>query len=157
MRGRNAKTTLFAEILIVAILTLVNGLLSMSELAVVSSRRTKLQTRAERGDKGAAAALPGQADHLPGFDAGGNADLELAAVHLDALRDQRQHGVNDPEHGQEQQGRGGIDQTGECGRNDEPPQGLHMRQRLALLHDVQGRFQSALVDDVFQVRLEIPV
>jgi two-component system sensor histidine kinase AlgZ len=33
----------------------------------------------------------------------------------------------------------------------------NVRQRLALLHDVQGRFQSALVDDVFQVRLEIPL
>ncbi|MGC4366432.1 sensor histidine kinase [Hydrogenophaga sp. R2] len=33
----------------------------------------------------------------------------------------------------------------------------NVRQRLALLHDVQGRFQSALVDGVFQVRLEIPV
>ena len=33
----------------------------------------------------------------------------------------------------------------------------NVRQRLTLLHDVQGRFQSALVKDVFQVRLEIPV
>eukprot|EP01041_Mallomonas_annulata_P034913 gene34913-57776_t len=33
----------------------------------------------------------------------------------------------------------------------------NVRQRLALLHDVQGRFQSALVNGVFQVRLEIPV
>ena len=33
----------------------------------------------------------------------------------------------------------------------------NVRQRLALLHDVQGRFQSALVDDIFQVRLEIPI
>ncbi|MCY1375680.1 hypothetical protein D9M69_631110 [compost metagenome] len=33
----------------------------------------------------------------------------------------------------------------------------NVRQRLNLLHDVQGRFQSALVDGVFQVRLEIPV
>ncbi|WP_372658259.1 sensor histidine kinase [Hydrogenophaga sp.] len=33
----------------------------------------------------------------------------------------------------------------------------NVRQRLTLLHDVQGRFQSALVDGVFQVRLEIPV
>jgi two-component system sensor histidine kinase AlgZ len=33
----------------------------------------------------------------------------------------------------------------------------NVRQRLALLHDVQGRFQSALVDGVFQVRLEIPI
>ena len=33
----------------------------------------------------------------------------------------------------------------------------NVRQRLALLHDVEGRFQSALVDGVFQVRLEIPI
>ncbi|MCW5653828.1 histidine kinase [Hydrogenophaga sp.] len=33
----------------------------------------------------------------------------------------------------------------------------NVRQRLNLLHDVQGRFQSALVNGVFQARLEIPV
>ncbi|MBS3910748.1 MAG: sensor histidine kinase [Hydrogenophaga sp.] len=33
----------------------------------------------------------------------------------------------------------------------------NVRQRLTLLHDVQGRFQSALVNGVFQVRLEIPI
>lgn len=33
----------------------------------------------------------------------------------------------------------------------------NVRQRLNLLHDLQGRFQSALVNGVFQVRLEIPV
>lgn len=33
----------------------------------------------------------------------------------------------------------------------------NVRQRLTLLHDVQGRFQSGLVKGVFQVRLEIPV
>ncbi len=33
----------------------------------------------------------------------------------------------------------------------------NVRQRLTLLHDVHGRFQSALVNGVFQVRLEIPV
>ncbi len=33
----------------------------------------------------------------------------------------------------------------------------NVRQRLALLHDVEGQFQSALVDGVYQVRLEIPV
>lgn len=33
----------------------------------------------------------------------------------------------------------------------------NVRERLNLLHDVQGRFQSALVNGVFQVRLEIPV
>lgn len=32
----------------------------------------------------------------------------------------------------------------------------NVRQRLTLLHDVEGRFQSAMVNGVFQVRLEIP-
>src|SRR5215207_3380265 len=42
---------------VVLLLVVLNGIFAMSELAVVSSRRTKLQSRAERGDKGAAAAL----------------------------------------------------------------------------------------------------
>lgn len=33
----------------------------------------------------------------------------------------------------------------------------NVRQRLHLLHDLEGRFQSALVKGVFQVRLEIPL
>lgn len=33
----------------------------------------------------------------------------------------------------------------------------NVRQRLALLHDVEGRFQYGLKDGVFQVRLEIPI
>lgn len=48
---------IFAASAIVLLLVVLNGVFAMSELAVVSSRRTKLQTRAERGDKGAAAAL----------------------------------------------------------------------------------------------------
>lgn len=42
----------------------------------------------------------------------------------------------------------------------EPGMGLalaNVRERLALLHDVQGVFQSGRVDDVFQVRLEVPL
>ena len=62
MRGRNPKTTLFAEILIVAILTLVNGLLSMSELAVVSSRPARLKVLAAEGKRGAQIALKLQED-----------------------------------------------------------------------------------------------
>jgi putative hemolysin len=42
---------------VVLLLVVLNGLFAMSELAVVSSRRAKLQTRADRGDKGAHAAL----------------------------------------------------------------------------------------------------
>ncbi|MEO8543918.1 MAG: histidine kinase [Betaproteobacteria bacterium] len=33
----------------------------------------------------------------------------------------------------------------------------NVRDRLRLLHDVQGRFRSGLVDGVFQVRMEVPV
>jgi putative hemolysin len=47
---------LFAT-LVVLFLVLLNGLFAMSEMAVVSARRTKLQARAERGDRGAPAAL----------------------------------------------------------------------------------------------------
>lgn len=45
------------ELLIVIILILVNGLLSMSELAVVSSRPARLKVLAAAGNKGAAVAL----------------------------------------------------------------------------------------------------
>jgi two-component system sensor histidine kinase AlgZ len=33
----------------------------------------------------------------------------------------------------------------------------NVRDRLALLHDVQGQFQSGLKDGVFQVRIEVPL
>jgi len=45
------------EIVIILILVFINGLLAMSEIAVVSSRRVRLQQRAEEGEAGAAAAL----------------------------------------------------------------------------------------------------
>jgi putative hemolysin len=45
------------EIVIVVVLVLVNGVLAMSELAIVSSRRYRLQQRADDGDRGAAVAL----------------------------------------------------------------------------------------------------
>jgi two-component system sensor histidine kinase AlgZ len=32
----------------------------------------------------------------------------------------------------------------------------NVRDRLRLLHDVQGRFQTVLKDDIFQVRIEVP-
>ncbi|MGV8930015.1 MAG: hemolysin family protein [Brevundimonas sp.] len=44
-------------IVVVLLLVVLNGLFAMTELAVVSSRRSKLHSRAERGDKGARAAL----------------------------------------------------------------------------------------------------
>lgn len=44
-------------IVVVLLLIVLNGLFAMTELAVVSSRKSKLQSRAERGDRGARAAL----------------------------------------------------------------------------------------------------
>ena len=44
-------------IVVVLALVLLNGLFAMTELAVVSSRKSKLHSRAERGDRGARAAL----------------------------------------------------------------------------------------------------
>ena len=48
---------LFLEILFVLLLILINGLLAMSELALVSSRKSRLEHMAGRGDSGARAAL----------------------------------------------------------------------------------------------------
>jgi len=45
------------EIVFVVVLVLINGVLAMSELAVVSARQARLKVRAERGDAGAARAL----------------------------------------------------------------------------------------------------
>jgi putative hemolysin len=50
------------EILIVLALIVFNGLLAMSEMAVVSARRAKLKAMADRGSTGAAAALKLTAD-----------------------------------------------------------------------------------------------
>jgi two-component system sensor histidine kinase AlgZ len=33
----------------------------------------------------------------------------------------------------------------------------NVRDRLALLHDVQGQFRSGLKDGVYQVRMEVPI
>jgi len=57
VRGRNRLTLLFFEILIVVVLTLINGALAMSELAVVSARPARLKVLAADGSKGAATAL----------------------------------------------------------------------------------------------------
>ena len=48
---------LLIAIAVVLLLVVLNGLFAMTELAVVSSRKSRLQSRAERGDKGARAAL----------------------------------------------------------------------------------------------------
>jgi putative hemolysin len=53
---------ILAEILIILVLVLANGVFSMSELAIVSARRARLKPRAEGGDRGAAAALDLAAD-----------------------------------------------------------------------------------------------
>lgn len=44
-------------IVVVLLLVVLNGLFAMTELAVVSSRKSKLQSRSEKGDRGARAAL----------------------------------------------------------------------------------------------------
>ncbi|HOF32106.1 MAG TPA: sensor histidine kinase, partial [Burkholderiaceae bacterium] len=33
----------------------------------------------------------------------------------------------------------------------------NVRDRLSLLHDLQGTFRTALVDGVYQVRIEVPL
>jgi putative hemolysin len=48
---------LSVEILIILLLILLNGIFAMSEIAIVSSRRVRLQQRAEAGDRAAEAAL----------------------------------------------------------------------------------------------------
>ena len=45
------------DILLIALLTLLNGAFAMSELALTASRKVRLSALAEAGDKGAQAAL----------------------------------------------------------------------------------------------------
>ena len=45
------------DFLLIAFLTLLNGLFAMSELALASSRKARLAAMSESGDKGATAAL----------------------------------------------------------------------------------------------------
>lgn len=45
------------EITIIILLILLNGILSMSEIAMVSARKSRLETAAKKGSKAAAAAL----------------------------------------------------------------------------------------------------
>ncbi|MFN8004354.1 MAG: hemolysin family protein [Acidobacteriota bacterium] len=49
--------SVLTELLIILVLLVANGLFSMSELAIVSARKARLQTRAEQGDLKASAAL----------------------------------------------------------------------------------------------------
>ena len=53
---------MFLEIAIVIILTLFNGLLAMSELAIVSARTARLKVMADQGSKGAGTAIRLAAD-----------------------------------------------------------------------------------------------
>lgn len=53
----NIGAMIYFELLIAVILIVVNGLLAMSELAVVSARRGRLKTMADNGSSGAASAL----------------------------------------------------------------------------------------------------
>lgn len=50
-------TAIANELLLIVLLILLNGVLAMSEMALVSSRRSRLRARAEGGDAGAQAAL----------------------------------------------------------------------------------------------------
>jgi putative hemolysin len=57
MKAVSQMNSLAIEIVIVLLLILANGLFSMSEMAIVSARRNRLQQRAESGSAGALAAL----------------------------------------------------------------------------------------------------
>jgi len=48
---------LWLEILVISGLVVLNGFFSMAELALVSARRARLQTSADRGSRGAKTAL----------------------------------------------------------------------------------------------------
>lgn len=49
--------TVLLEIAIIAVLIFINGIFSMSELSVVSARKVRLQSMADKGDRGAAVAI----------------------------------------------------------------------------------------------------
>ncbi|MBW7958659.1 MAG: hemolysin family protein [Anaerolineae bacterium] len=51
------ESRLFIEVSVLVILTLISGVLAMAELAIVSSRRERLQMLVDNGDKGALMAL----------------------------------------------------------------------------------------------------
>ena len=53
------------ELLVVLLLLLVNAVFAMSEMAVVTSRKVRLERRAEKGGEGAAAALARYLDERP--------------------------------------------------------------------------------------------
>lgn len=53
----NYQVSTFVEILVIFVLILINGFFAMSEIALVSARKVRLEQNAEEGDKGAAIAL----------------------------------------------------------------------------------------------------
>lgn len=55
--GETDECLLLTEILIVVLLTVLNGVLAMSELAVVSARAVRLKIMADQGNRGAAQAI----------------------------------------------------------------------------------------------------
>jgi len=57
LANERAMSAIGLEIALILVLIVLNGVFSMSEIAVVSSRRTRLQERAEAGDAGARHAL----------------------------------------------------------------------------------------------------
>ena len=55
--GRGYNEGITAELLIIFLLILANGVFAMSEIAVVAARKVRLQQRADEGDERAKAAL----------------------------------------------------------------------------------------------------
>jgi putative hemolysin len=50
-------SAIVTELIIIAVLLVLNGIFSMSELAIVAAKRVRLERQAERGNTGARAAL----------------------------------------------------------------------------------------------------
>ncbi len=73
-----------ADVVIILLLVLVNGVLSMTELAVFSSRRTRLQQLAADGSHGARAAL-GILDHPTAFLSTVQVGITLVAILTGAI------------------------------------------------------------------------
>ena len=63
------------DFLLIALLTLLNGVFAMSELALASSRKARLTAMAESGDKGAQSALVLLDNPTQGVDVGAKEDI----------------------------------------------------------------------------------
>lgn len=57
LREKTNEITQMNEIIIILLLIVLNGVFSMSEIAIISARKTTLSNKAKRGDKGAGIAL----------------------------------------------------------------------------------------------------